>query len=99
MTASIEPLTSRPAWKALAAHHQKIGELHLRTLFAEDPGRGQRMIAEDLGFLLDYSKNRITDETLKLLFQPGHGVSVRHHKSPGAVLFANHGLQFPWGLP
>jgi len=69
MTASIESLTSRPAWKALAAHHQKIGDLHLRKLFADDPERGERMTAEDLDIFLDYSKNRITDETLKLLLR------------------------------
>jgi glucose-6-phosphate isomerase len=69
MTASIESLTSRAAWKALAAHHQKIGDLHLRKLFADDPERGERMTAEDLGIFLDYSKNRITDETLKLLLR------------------------------
>src|SRR5208337_1579526 len=62
-------LTGRPAWKALAAHHQKIGALHLRKLFADDPERGERMTAEDLGIFLDYSKNRITDETLKLLLR------------------------------
>jgi len=69
MTASIESLTRRPAWKALAAHHQKIGDLHLRKLFADDPERGERMTAEDLDIFLDYSKNRITDETLKLLLR------------------------------
>ncbi|HMF35625.1 MAG TPA: glucose-6-phosphate isomerase [Isosphaeraceae bacterium] len=69
MTASIESLTRRPAWKALAAHHQKIGDLHLRKLFADDPQRGERMTAEDLGIFLDYSKNRITDETLELLLR------------------------------
>ncbi len=69
MTASIESLPRRPAWQALAAHHQKIGDLHLRTLFADDPGRGERMTAEDLGIFLDYSKNRITDETLELLLR------------------------------
>ncbi len=69
MTASIESLPRRPAWQALAAHHQKIGDLHLRTLFADDPGRGERMMAEDLGIFLDYSKNRITDETLELLLR------------------------------
>jgi len=69
MTASIESLTRRPAWKALAAHHQEIGDLHLRKLFADDPERGERMTAEDLDIFLDYSKNRITDETLKLLLR------------------------------
>ena len=69
MTKQIAPLTERPAWKALEAHHQNIRELHLRKLFADDPKRGERMTAEALGLYLDYSKNRITDETLKLLLQ------------------------------
>ncbi|MHB8908830.1 MAG: glucose-6-phosphate isomerase [Syntrophales bacterium] len=60
-------LTDRPAWKALAEHHRKIGRLHLRTLFAESPGRGERLTAEGAGIYLDYSKNRVTDETIELL--------------------------------
>ena len=60
-------LTARPAWKALAAHHERIRDAHLRTLFAQDPERGTRMTAEAAGVFLDYSKNRITDETLRLL--------------------------------
>ena len=59
----------RPAWKALEAHYKKIRKLHLRKLFAEDPTRGERFTAEAAGLYLDYSKNRITDETLKLLLQ------------------------------
>ena len=62
-------LTARPAWKALEAHHQKIRDVHLRQLFADDPKRGERLTAEAAGLFLDYSKNRITDETLKLLLQ------------------------------
>ncbi|HEY1402068.1 MAG TPA: glucose-6-phosphate isomerase, partial [Terriglobales bacterium] len=62
-------LTERRAWNALAAHQQKVRALHLRQLFADDPARGERMTAEAVGFYLDYSKNRITDETLKLLLQ------------------------------
>jgi glucose-6-phosphate isomerase len=62
-------LTERPAWKALQAHYRKIKRLHLRKLFAKDPGRGERLTAEALGIYLDYSKNRITDETLQLLVQ------------------------------
>src|SRR5260370_22192666 len=58
-----------PAWKALTAHHDTIRHLHLRRLFADDPKRGERMTAEAVGLYLDYSKNRITDETLKLLLQ------------------------------
>ncbi|MEV0718088.1 glucose-6-phosphate isomerase [Asanoa sp. NPDC050611] len=63
------PLTGRPAWQALAAHHAEIGGRHLRELFAADPGRGERLTAEAAGLYLDYSKNRITDETVRLLVQ------------------------------
>ena len=69
MTKQIAPLTQRQAWKALEAHHKNVREFHLRKLFADDPKRGERMTAEALGLYLDYSKNRITDETLKLLLQ------------------------------
>ena len=69
MTSGIQSLTTRPAWKALEAHHQKLRELHLQKLFSDDPKRGERMSAEAVGIYLDYSKNRVTDETLKLLFQ------------------------------
>src|ERR1700760_3686953 len=61
--------TERPAWKALAAHFQQVRKRHLRQLFAEDPERGERLTAEAVGIYLDYSKNRITDETLTLLLQ------------------------------
>ena len=63
------PVIERPAWKALEGHHGKVRELHLRRLFADDPGRGERLTAEAVGVFLDYSKNRITDETLALLLQ------------------------------
>jgi glucose-6-phosphate isomerase len=63
------PLRQRPAWKALEQHHHEIGERHLRELFAQDPGRGERLAAEAVGLYLDYSKNRVTDETLALLIQ------------------------------
>ncbi len=65
----LEPLTKRRSWKALQAHYRKVNELHLRNLFADDPKRGERMTAEAVGFYLDYSKNRLTDETLTLLLQ------------------------------
>ena len=68
MTLNDKALTQRKSWKALAAHQKKIQKLHLRKLFAADPDRGTRMNAEAAGLFLDYSKNRITDETLKLLF-------------------------------
>jgi glucose-6-phosphate isomerase len=61
--------TRRAAWKALAAHYKTIRHLHLRALFAEDPARGERLTAEAAGLHLDYSKNRVTDETLRLLLQ------------------------------
>ena len=61
------PLRQRPAWKALEAHYREIKDLHLRKLFADDPRRGERLTAEAVGLYLDYSKNRVTDETLKLL--------------------------------
>ena len=57
------------AWKALASHYKTISKLHLRQLFADDPKRGQRMAIEAAGLYLDYSKNRVTDETLQLLLQ------------------------------
>jgi glucose-6-phosphate isomerase len=63
------PLTERPAWKELEAHFQTLRKVHLRQLFAADPQRGERMTAEAAGIYLDYSKNRITDETIKLLCQ------------------------------
>ena len=69
MTAGIAPLKKGQAWKALEAHHQKVRELHLRKLFADDPSRGERLTADAVGIYLDYSKNRVTDETLKLLLQ------------------------------
>ena len=62
-------LTDRPAWKALTAHHEIVGKRHLRTLFADDAVRGERLTAEAVGIYFDYSKNRVTDETLKLLLQ------------------------------
>jgi len=65
----ILPLTKRPAWKALTAHHKKIAGKHLRELFAKDPKRGERLTASAAGLFLDYSKNRVTDETLELLIK------------------------------
>jgi len=66
---SVMPATERAAWKALQANYQHTKTLHLRDLFAKDPQRGERLNAEAAGVFLDYSKNRITDETLKLLVQ------------------------------
>jgi glucose-6-phosphate isomerase len=69
MATDIKPLTQRPAWKALTAHHKQIQKLPLRKLFADDAKRGQRFTAEAAGLFLDFSKNCITDQTLKLLLQ------------------------------
>lgn len=69
MTDTNISLTARPAWKALIAHHTKIRDTHLSKLFADDPRRGERLTAEAAGIFLDYSKNRITDDTIKLLLQ------------------------------
>ena len=73
MTARVEApnrsqVTERPAWKALAAHYEQMRSLHLRQLFADEPARGVHLSVEAVGLYLDYSKNRITNETLKLLF-------------------------------
>ncbi|MBV9382616.1 MAG: glucose-6-phosphate isomerase [Streptosporangiaceae bacterium] len=63
------PLRERKAWQALERHHAEIAGRHLRDLFAEDPGRGERLTAEAAGIYLDYSKNRVTDETMRLLVE------------------------------
>jgi len=60
-------LASRPAWAALAAHYEQLRHRHMRQLFADDPGRGTRLVAEAAGLYMDYSKHRVTDETLRLL--------------------------------
>src|SRR6516162_2467466 len=75
--ATNESITQRPAWKALEAHYQKMRGLHLRKLFADDPTRGERMTAEAAGLFLDYSKNRLTDETLKLLLELAEEAGLR----------------------
>jgi glucose-6-phosphate isomerase len=77
MTSAITPLVELPAWKALEAHYQKIRDLHLRTLFADDPTRGERLTAEAVGFYLDFSKNRLTDETITLLVQLAEQAGLR----------------------
>src|SRR5437763_13958099 len=71
------PLTALPAWKALAEHYQQMRQRHLRRLFADDPRRGERLTAEAAGVYLDYSKNRITDETLRLLVQLAEECGLR----------------------
>src|SRR5262245_44503893 len=77
MTSQRLPLTRRPEWLALQDHHQKMRDVHLRTLFAQDPGRGERLAAEGAGLYLDYSKQRITDETLRLLVSLAESAGLR----------------------
>ena len=72
-----KPLTERRAWNDLAAHYQKVRDLHLRKLFADDPARGDRMTVEAVGLFLDYSKNRVTNETLNLLLQLADEAGLR----------------------
>jgi glucose-6-phosphate isomerase len=74
---SVPPLTSRPEWKALAAHHETMRDVHLRELFAKDSQRGERLVAEAAGLYLDYSKQRVTDETLRLLLDLARACDVR----------------------
>ena len=77
MPAGTEPVTQHPAWRALKAHSDGVRDLHLRTLFARDPKRGESMTAEAAGIYLDYSKNRITEQTLKLLLDLAEAVGLR----------------------
>src|SRR6516165_7911424 len=63
------PLLMRPSWKALASHYREMEKVHLRKLFAADPSRGERLTLDAAGIFLDYSKNRVTDETLRLLLK------------------------------
>lgn len=79
MTNKPAPLNGRPAWKALGAHYEQIKDKQLKQLFAEDPARGDRFTVETGGLFLDYSKNRVTDETLKLLIQLAEESGLRAH--------------------
>jgi glucose-6-phosphate isomerase len=77
MTTSIPQSTKLAAWQALEAHYPKVRDLHLRKLFADDPKRGERLAAEAVGIYFDYSKHRITDETLRLLLQLAEEAGLR----------------------
>ena len=74
-----DSLTTRKSWKALQTHYETMRGVHLRKLFADDPQRGTRMTAGAVGIFLDYSKNRVTDETLKLLLQLAEESGLRAH--------------------
>ena len=77
MSTQATPLTQRPTWKALEEHYQKIRDLHLRTLFSQDPNRGERFALEAVGIYLDYSKNRVTEETIRLLMDLAESSGLR----------------------
>jgi len=79
MPAAVAPLKSRPAWKALAAHQAAIAGQSLKQLFAADPARGQKLAVEAAGIYVDYSKNRVTDETIRLLIQLAEESGLREH--------------------
>ena len=76
-TIATHRLTGLPAWQNLAEHYRTHKDVHLRTLFAEDESRGERFAVEDAGLYLDYSKNRITDETLSLLLELARATGLR----------------------
>jgi glucose-6-phosphate isomerase len=77
MAIAVTPLTQRPSWKALSEHYQKVKDLHLRTLFAEDNQRGERFALNAIGVYFDYSKNRITEETIRLLLDLANSSGLR----------------------
>jgi len=79
MSDTIAPLSQRPAWKALQQHAETAKTFQLRQLFHDDPARGTRLTAEAVGLFLDYSKNRVTDETLKLLTDLAEQSGLKQH--------------------
>ena len=72
------PLTQRAAWQALAAHYQHVKDLELRQLFADDPRRGERLATDAVGIYLDYSKHRVTEETIWLLLALAEDCRLRN---------------------
>jgi glucose-6-phosphate isomerase len=79
-TAAATPIDQTPEWQALVAHHATLRDRRLRDLFAEDPGRADRMVAEGAGLYLDYTKHRITDETVALLLALARAARVEAHR-------------------
>ncbi len=77
MSTNSMPLTQRPEWKALEEHYAQMRDVYLRELFAQDPQRGERFAVEAAGFYLDYSKNRLNDETLRLLLRLAESSGLR----------------------
>ena len=74
------PIDTTPEWKALLAHHKTVKDAHLRDLFAKDPERADRMTADGAGLFLDYSKHRVTDETVQLLIALAHAAKVEERR-------------------
>ncbi len=77
---AVPPLRERKAWQALERQYADIGQRHLREFFSEDPGRGERLTAEAEGIYLDYSKNRVTDETMRLLVELAEESGLPEHR-------------------
>jgi hypothetical protein len=77
MTSSTVPLTQGTAWNALREHYEAIKVVHMRDLFAKDPGRGARLVCDAQGIFLDYSKNRLTDDTMRLLLDLANAAGLR----------------------
>src|ERR1700734_1699502 len=82
MAAQVQPLTKPPrtrrtAWSAMAAHYKTVSKLNMQQLFADDPKRGERLAVEAVGLYLDYSNNRVTDETMRLLLQLAEDSGLR----------------------
>jgi glucose-6-phosphate isomerase len=77
---AVTPLRQRPSWKELESHHREIASKHLRELFADDSSRGDRLTAEAVGIYLDYSKNRVTDETMRLLLELAQESDLEAHR-------------------
>jgi glucose-6-phosphate isomerase len=83
----VSALPERRCWRALRKHHEEVKGLHLRELFAADPGRGERLVAEGAGLYLDYSKNRITADTIRLLLALANECDL--HDGIGAMFRGN----------
>ncbi|MBX3213762.1 MAG: glucose-6-phosphate isomerase [Labilithrix sp.] len=90
------PLTSSPAWKALSKHHEAASRLHMRDLFASDPGRFARLSVEACGLFVDYSKHRVTDETMSLLFSLAKQAEIERWRDR---MFAGERINFTEDRP
>ena len=89
-------MTSRPEWKALVAHYEKVRGVHLRELFADDPLRGERLTAEAAGIFLDYSKHHVTADTLRLLLETA-AQGILSVDAAGLIVMANAATEKMFG--